>query len=111
MKHVSLVRNSLVGIACFSLVLTTTAGASEKKSRLADNRQDSKNVYQPAPKERVVLVYVTGSRIPQRVVLHGQQADSGSPLYVVQGDELHRRGATSIYGMIALDPSVGISRR
>lgn len=64
-----------------------------------------------AAKPRVILVEVTGSRIPQRVVVGGQQVNSSSPLYVVRDNEVARTGATSVYGMIAMDPSVGIIRR
>jgi len=60
--------------------------------------------------KRIILVDVTGSRIPQRVVLYGQQATSGSPLYVIQNQELLNTGATSIAGLLKLDPSVQVTR-
>ena len=59
-----------------------------------------------AVKPRVIWVYVTDSRIPQRVVVRGQQVDSASPIYVVQGGELLRNGGTSVIGMLSLDPSI-----
>src|ERR1700759_5676073 len=59
----------------------------------------------------VVYTQTTNSRIPERVQLRGQQVNSSSPMYVVQGDELNRTGATTILGMLALDPSVSGGRR
>lgn len=83
-----------------SLVLGSTAMAS-----------DTGTVY--AGKYRVVkdgkyIIYTetTNSRIPERIVLRGQQANTSSPMFVVQGRELIRTGATNLVGMLALDPSV-----
>jgi len=64
-----------------------------------------------AVKPRAIWVYVTDSRIPQRVVLMGQQVNSASPIYVVQGDELHRTGASNIIGALSLDPSISVRSR
>ena len=58
----------------------------------------------------VVYTQTTNSRIPERVQLKGQQVNSSSPMYVVQGNDLVRTGATTIAGMIALDPSVTTTR-
>ena len=83
-------------------------------ARAADNKHEAKAKKQSSTqivKERVVYVEVTGSRIPQRVVLRGQQVDSASPVFVVQGDELSRTGATSVVGMLALDPSIWVGHR
>ena len=55
---------------------------------------------------RVILVEVTGSRIPQRVVIMGSQVNSASPLFVVQGDALTRGGATTVSGILSIDPSI-----
>ena len=54
----------------------------------------------------VVYTKVTGSLIPERVVLRGNTVNSSSPLTIIQGNELHSNGATSLYGMLALDPSI-----
>ena len=107
MKLTSFVWRSLVGVACLGLVLGTAAGA-EKKSVSKKSKESTSQVRtQSAPlKPRVILVQVTGSWIPQRVVVYGQQANSGSPLYVVQGEELRRNGGVSVFDMLALDPSI-----
>jgi hypothetical protein len=114
MKLTSFVWRSLVGVACMSFMLGTAArGADEKsESKVKDSthRYQSTIVVKPKVKQ-VIWMEVTGSRIPQRVVLRGQQADTASPLYVVQGDELSRTGATSVAGMLSLDPSISSSRR
>lgn len=112
MKPTSVVRRLLVGVACVSLLLGTTAMGAEKRSgakRGVQNRnlQDNATTHRP----KVILVYVTGSLIPQRVVLHGQQVNSASPLYVVRNDELRRTGATSVAGMLSGDPSIFVRRR
>ena len=77
-----------------------TAAAGEKKTSV---KQGVKTW------DRVVLVEVTGSRIPQRVIIRGQQVNSASATYVVKNDELSRTGAIDIIGMLSLDPA--ISRR
>ncbi len=92
----------LIGAAAVCLLTGTTGVAGTNEPHVAQ-------VVKPE-KQRVVLVEVTGSRIPQRVVLYGQQANSGSPLYVVQGPELVNTGATSVVGLISLDPSVSVRR-
>jgi hypothetical protein len=90
-----------------SFVLGTAAGAEKKSvSKIKSKEPISQARVQSALKPRVILVQVTGSWIPQRVVVYGQQANSGSPLYVVQGDELRRNGGVSVFDMLALDPSI-----
>ena len=89
-------------------MLGTAAGEPQKTS---DSKVKTKGSvkYQASntiPKKVVIWVPVTGSLIPQRVVLRGQQADTASPLYVVQSDEFLRSGATSVGGMLSLDPSI-----
>ena len=101
MKRTSSVVRALALVGLVSLALATKAGAV-----------DTGTVY--AGKYRVVkdgklIVYTetTASRIPERVVLYGQHPNSASNMYVVQGKDLLRTGATSILGILALDPSVG----
>lgn len=110
MKLITLIRGCAVGTALAGFALsasvqagTNTDAAVNKASRAYGD------VAKPAP-TRVVLVEVTGSRIPQRVVLSGQQATSGSPMYVIQGQELLNTGATSIGGLLALEPSITVRR-
>lgn len=62
-----------------------------------------------APIPRVVYVQITGSHIPQRVLLYGNQVNSASPLYVVQSNGLIRTGATTVAGIISLDPNITTS--
>jgi hypothetical protein len=100
MKLTTFVRTSLAGIACMGFMLSMAVGAPTQ------SQVKSKGV-----KPRVIWVYVTDSRIPQRVVLMGQQVNGASPLYVVQGGELLRGGGTSVYGMISLDPSIRLVGR
>jgi len=106
MKLITLIR----GCALASLALGASVQAGTKTD-VAVNRasQAYVDVNKPAP-TRVVLVDVTGSRIPQRVVLSGQQATTGSPMYVIQGQELLNTGATSIGGLLALEPSITVRR-
>jgi len=86
-------------------MLGTAAGEPQKTSK------ESKYQANATLAKRVVIwVPVTGSLIPQRVVLRGQQADTPYPLYVVQSDELLRTGATSVAGMLSLDPSITVGR-
>jgi hypothetical protein len=89
-------------------VLGTAAGAEKKSaSKIKSKESISQSRTQSAAmKPRVIWVQATGSWIPQRVVVYGQQANSASPLYVVQGDELRRNGGVSVFSMLALDPSI-----
>jgi hypothetical protein len=91
-----------------AFVLGTAAGAEKKSaSKIKSKESISQSRTQSAAmKPRVILVQVTGSWIPQRVVVYGQQANSSSPLYVVQGEELRRNGGVSVFDMLALDPSI-----
>jgi hypothetical protein len=98
MKLKSIVWRSLVGVACMSFMLGTATAAEKKTARVKPGVTVWRN--------QVVLVQLTGSRIPQHVLIHGQNVDSASPVYVVENDNLHRTGAVSIVGMLSLDPSV-----
>jgi hypothetical protein len=90
------------------LVLGTAAGAEKKSASKIKSKESStqSRTQSAALKPRVILVQVTGSWIPQRVVVYGQQANSASPLYVVQGEELRRNGGVTVFDMLALDPSI-----
>ena len=110
MKLITLIRGCVVGVALASFVFGASVQAGTK-DKVAVNKASRAYVdlNKPAP-TRVVLVEVTGSRIPQRVVLSGQQVTSGSPVYVVQRQELLNTGASSIGGLLALDPSISVRR-
>jgi hypothetical protein len=110
MKLTSFVRTSFAGVACMSFMLGAAVGApigSKDKSKDSTQKDQLKSA---VVKPRAIWVYVTDSRIPQRVVVRGQQVDSASPIYVVQGGELLRNGGTSVYGMLSLDPSITTHR-
>lgn len=109
MKLITIIRGCIVGTALAGFAF----GASVQAGTKTDVNKPSKayvDVSKPIQK-RVILVDVTGSRIPQRVVLYGQQATSGSPLYVIQNQELLNTGATSVAGLLKLDPSITSSQR
>jgi hypothetical protein len=110
MKLKSIVCGSLVGVACMSFMLGTAA-AGEKKASKSKTQYSAEQDRSAKPgvkvwRNKVVLVELTGSRIPQHVIIRGQNVNSASPVSVVQNDELHRTGAISIAGMLSLDPSI-----
>jgi len=82
--------------------LGTTAIAGNNEAHVAQ-------VIRPQ-KDLVLLVAVTGSRIPQHVYVSGHQVNSAAPVYVVQGQELANTGATTVGGLISIDPSVQVRR-
>jgi hypothetical protein len=106
-----MVGRSVIAVACASLAFAATAGASDYQSD-SSSKVTAGSVY--VGKYRVVkdgkyIIYTqtTSSRIPERVVVRGQQANTASPMYVVQGNgEILRTGATTLAGILALDPSI-----
>lgn len=87
----------------------TAAKAGENRYESTGKGKHSRNAMharENAFRQRVILVEVTGSRIPQRVVLMGTQVNSGSPLFVIQGNDLVRSGATSVAGILSIDPNI-----
>jgi hypothetical protein len=100
MKLTPWIRRSLVGVAFMSLVLGSTAMASDTgRVYLGKYRIVKDGKY-------IIYTQTTNSRIPERIVVRGQQANTSSPMYVVQGNGLLRTGATNLLGMLALDPSI-----
>ncbi len=77
------------------MLLASAANATPQKS----------SALPPVP--RVILVNITGSHIPQRVLLYGSQVNSASPLYVMQSNGLLKSGTASLLGLLATDPSIG----
>jgi hypothetical protein len=106
MKLTSLVQRSLVGVAGLSFMLGVSARAADNNAEVQLKTRVA--THQQATRHRTVLTQITGSNIPQRVVRKGQQVNSPSPLYVVEGDELLRTSATSVGGMLSNDPSVTV---
>lgn len=109
MKLKSLVGRSLVGVACMSFMLGTAARASDKseyKIKNKDSAQVSSTVVRPkeAP---VILVYMTGSRIPQRVVDSSTYVNGASNLRVFGRNSLIRSGSATVSGMLlSIDPDI-----
>jgi hypothetical protein len=87
-----------------SFVLASTAGASDTGTVYAGKYRVVKDG------KYVIYTETTASRIPERVVLYGNHPNTASNMYVVQGKDLLRTGATSIIGILALDPSIGNRR-
>jgi len=108
MKLITLTWGCVVGavLAGFALGASVQAGTKTETNKPSRAYVD---VSKPVQK-RIILVDVTGSRIPQRIVLYGYQATSASPLYVIQNEELLNTGATSVAGLLKLDPSVQVTR-
>jgi hypothetical protein len=99
-----------------SFMLGTAAGAPEKKSGSKVKSKDLAQQYRSnssAKKKQpsVIWVDVIGSHIPQRISVTGQHPNTASNVYVVQGDELNRTGATSVAGMLSLDPNIAFNNR
>src|SRR4249919_2609773 len=90
------------GVACVSFIGSTAiAGQPPHTWYVKDG------TYRVVQDGKVVIyTQTTNSRVPERVSVRGQQVNTSSPMYVVQGNELNRSGATTIAGMIGLDPSV-----
>lgn len=109
MKLITLIRGCLVGTALAGFAFGASVQAGTQDAAVNKASRAYGDVSKPA-QTRVVLVEVTGSRIPQRVVLSGQQATTGSPMYVVQGQELLNTGATSVGGLLALEPGISVRR-
>jgi hypothetical protein len=103
MQHKSVITKSLVVAACVLLVSVATSNA-------ADSNRHRTSAQATPPKERIVLVKVTGSWIPQRVVLSGRQVNSASPVSMVFADDA-AGGSTNVLGMLSLEPSITRGRR
>jgi hypothetical protein len=109
MKLITILRVSVVGLAIAGFVAGTSVKAGTEKGLNATKSTSTQKA--KVQRQRVVLVEVTGSRIPQRVVVYGQQVNSSSPVYVVQGAELNNTGAVSVAGLLSLDPSITVNTR
>ena len=92
-----------------SFLCGTAAFAADGGQR--GDKQDARVQRASHAKPKYILVDVTGSRIPQRVVIGGQQVNSAYPLAIYEADALHRGGSASVTGMLALDPSITFGRR
>jgi hypothetical protein len=107
MKLLILFWRCLIGIAFMGFIFGTTVRAGTQTDSNVQKTTSTRHFVKPKV-ERVVLVDVTGSLIPQRVVVYGTQANSGSPMYVIQGQELANTGAVSVGGLLSLEPSISV---
>ncbi len=94
-----------------SFMLGTAAMAAENQSLSTAKHSDNSEQWQSTPRPKIIFVEVTGSRIPQRVVLHGQQVNSASPLVVFGRNDILRTGAIDVAGILATDPSITFGSR
>ena len=95
----------------YAAVIACIAGTAVTASAAGSKDRHATTVVQARPVERVIYVEVTGSRIPQRVVLMGNNVNSASPLFVMQSHGLLRSGSATLGGMLAMDPSIFIRPR
>ena len=92
-----------------SFMLGTAARASDKseyKVKSKNSAQVSSTVVRPK-EPPVILVYMTGSRIPQRVVLDQTYVNGASNLRVFGRNDLIRSGSVTVAGMLlGVDPDI-----
>lgn len=99
MKTLMQVGSGILGIALTAA--TVFAGQTETKTQ-------AKKAAAVRPAQRVIYVDVTGSRIPQRVVVDGRQVNSASPLTVYSGGAISNSGATTVTSVLAFDPDITV---
>jgi hypothetical protein len=106
MKNTRLVAK-LVMASC-----VTAFGVAAAHAENNEVKESRARVVTAPPRQRVILVTMTGSLIPQRVVLAGNCVNSASPLTVYGRHDLIRSGAVDVAGALAkIDPSIFITRR
>jgi len=67
------------------------------------NREDSQEV-----QTKEELVFVTGSRIPQRIKVSGVGTATYSPLRVIDREEIDRTGRLTTAGVLINEPSLRV---
>ena len=70
------------------------------------NREDSQEV-----QTKEELVFVTGSRIPQRIKVSRVGMATYSPLRVIDREEIDRTGRLTIAGVLVNEPSLRVIGR
>jgi hypothetical protein len=106
MKSTRLVTNFVVA-SC-----VTAFGVAAVQAESNDVKERRARVVTAPPRQRVVLVTMTGSLIPQRVVLVGNNVNGASPLTVYGRNDLFRSGAGDLASSLAMiDPNITIRRR
>lgn len=88
-----------LGIAVVSLVGSGIAFA-DPSAKAVDGKK-KEGVHQK-------LVFVTGSRVPQRVEVKAIGTNTTSPIRVYNRDEMDKMGRFTTAGVLAQDPSVTI---
>jgi hypothetical protein len=105
MKTTRLVTKLLVAAAATGLGIAGAHAADSKDGQVNRARNSV------TPRERVVLVQVTGSWIPQRVVIAGNQVNSASNVVFYGRNDLYRTGASDVGAALAsVDPDIMVRR-
>ena len=105
MKRTRLVKKLLLAVGITALAVAGAQAADSKDMRVSRGAA-------AAQRDRVVLVQVTGSWIPQRVVISGDAVNSASPVTFYGRNDLLRSGASDVGAVLAsVDPSISIRRR
>ena len=86
-----------IGAAVVGLVGIGTVAADSLADAVQGKKKDGK---------QEKLVFVTGSRIPQRVQVKAIGTNTVSPIRVYPRAEIDRTGRFTTPGIVALDPSV-----
>ena len=89
-----------LGIAVVSLVGIGIAAADPLAAAVTGKKKDEG--------KREKLVFVTGSRIPQRVQVKAIGTNTTSPVRVYTREEMDRTGRFTTEGILAQDPSIRI---
>ena len=88
-----------LGLTVVSLVSMGIVAADPLAAAVTGKKKDGK---------REKLVFVTGSRIPQKVQVKAVGTNTASPVRVYTRAEIERTGQFTAQGILAQDPSVQI---
>lgn len=90
-----------LGLAVVSLVGIGTVAADPLAAAVTGTKKEKDG-------KREKLVFVTGSRIPQRVQVKAVGTKTTSPVRIYTREEIERTGQFTAQGILAQDPSVRI---
>lgn len=88
-----------LGLAVVSLVCAGIVAAEPLAAAVSGKKNDGK---------QEKLVFVTGSRIPQRLEVKAVGTNTASPVRVYTRAEIERTGQFTAQGILAQDPSITI---
>jgi hypothetical protein len=98
-------RTTLIGVAlgvfCCGALVAPVAKADPK------NRSRDQKILEESNKERTV--YLTGSRLPQKVKVKSIGTDSAQNIRIYTRAELQSTGRQTVGAALALDPSIQLS--